>query len=141
MPLYAYTCQSCNADFELLIRSSDVPACPACGSEKLQQQVARICVDIKYPAIAKSWAGRGKGRTREQFQPERDPDEEELRSRGRPATLASWWIKPDTWLSNVRFYPPDQYVVGRLIPTFADANVGVGPLAGPPLSLAVARRR
>ena len=55
MPLYAYACQSCNADFELLVRSSDVPACPCCGSEKLQQQVARICVDIKYPAIAKSW--------------------------------------------------------------------------------------
>jgi putative FmdB family regulatory protein len=55
MPLYAYTCQSCNADFELLVRSSDVPACPSCGSEKLEQQVARICVDIKYPAIAKSW--------------------------------------------------------------------------------------
>ncbi|QBR71658.1 FmdB family transcriptional regulator [Beijerinckiaceae bacterium] len=55
MPLYAYTCQNCNADFELLVRSSDVPACPSCGSEKLQQQVAKICVDIKYPAIAKSW--------------------------------------------------------------------------------------
>jgi putative FmdB family regulatory protein len=55
MPLYAYTCQDCNADFELLVRASDVPACPSCGSEKLQQQVAKICVDIKYPAIAKSW--------------------------------------------------------------------------------------
>ncbi len=55
MPLYAYTCQSCDADFELLVRSSDVPACPSCGSERLRQQVARICVDIKYPAIAKSW--------------------------------------------------------------------------------------
>ncbi|HUZ91021.1 MAG TPA: zinc ribbon domain-containing protein [Methylocella sp.] len=55
MPLYAYTCQNCHADFELLVRSSDVPACPSCGSETLQQQVAKICGDIKYPAIAKSW--------------------------------------------------------------------------------------
>jgi putative FmdB family regulatory protein len=55
MPLYAYACQSCGADFELLVRSSDVPACPACGSEKLQQQIARICGDIKNPAVAKSW--------------------------------------------------------------------------------------
>jgi putative FmdB family regulatory protein len=55
MPLYAYTCQDCHADFELLVRSSDVPACPSCGSEKLQQQVAKICGDIKYPATAKSW--------------------------------------------------------------------------------------
>ena len=55
MPLYAYNCQNCNAEFALLVRSTDVPACPSCGSEKLQQQVAKICVDIKYPAIAKSW--------------------------------------------------------------------------------------
>lgn len=58
MPLYAYHCQDCAAEFELLVRSSDVPACPACGSEKLQQQVARICSEIKYPAIAKSWRAR-----------------------------------------------------------------------------------
>jgi putative FmdB family regulatory protein len=54
MPLYSYNCQNCNADFELLVRSSDIPACPSCGSEKLQQQVARVCIDIKYPTIAKS---------------------------------------------------------------------------------------
>ncbi|HYP58061.1 MAG TPA: zinc ribbon domain-containing protein [Beijerinckia sp.] len=55
MPLYAYNCTACGHDFEQLVRSSDVPACPSCGSEKLQQQVAKICVEIKYPAIAKSW--------------------------------------------------------------------------------------
>lgn len=58
MPLYVYNCQNCNAEFELLVRASDVPACPSCGSEKLQQQVAKICVEIKYPAIAKSWRQR-----------------------------------------------------------------------------------
>lgn len=55
MPLYSYNCPSCNTDFELLVRSSDVPACPTCGSQELQRQVAKICVEIKYPAIAKSW--------------------------------------------------------------------------------------
>lgn len=55
MPLYAYACENCNAEFELLVRSSDVAACPSCGSEKLQKQIARICAEIKYPAIAKSW--------------------------------------------------------------------------------------
>jgi len=55
MPLYTYACSDCAAEFELLVRASDTPACPQCGSEKLQQQVSRICVDIKYPAIAKSW--------------------------------------------------------------------------------------
>ena len=58
MPLYSYNCQDCNADFELLVRSSDVPACPSCGSAKLQQRVAKICVEIKYPAVAKSWRQR-----------------------------------------------------------------------------------
>lgn len=58
MPLYAYVCNDCAAEFELLVRSSDVPACPSCGSEKLQQQVSRICNEIKYPAIAKSWRRR-----------------------------------------------------------------------------------
>jgi putative FmdB family regulatory protein len=55
MPLYAYRCQSCAADFELLVRSSDIPACPSCGGQNLRQQIARICADIKNPAIAKSW--------------------------------------------------------------------------------------
>jgi putative FmdB family regulatory protein len=55
MPLYGYTCQNCNADVELLVRSSDTPACPSCGSEDLQRQIAKICVEIKYPSIAKSW--------------------------------------------------------------------------------------
>ncbi|WP_281805439.1 FmdB family zinc ribbon protein [Methylocystis echinoides] len=58
MPLYAYTCQDCEAAFELLVRASDTPQCPACGSAQLAQQVSRICREIKYPAIAKSWRRR-----------------------------------------------------------------------------------
>ncbi|MGA8169589.1 MAG: zinc ribbon domain-containing protein [Methylocystis sp.] len=55
MPLYDYICESCNAEFELLVRSSDVPTCPTCGSDKLQKQVAKIASEIKYHAVAKSW--------------------------------------------------------------------------------------
>ena len=58
MPLYSYNCQDCDADFEILVRASDTPACPSCGSTKLQQQLAKICNDIKYPAIARSWRAR-----------------------------------------------------------------------------------
>jgi len=58
MPLYAYVCEACSAESELLVRGSETPVCPACGSEKLQQQVSRICGEIKYPAIAKSWRRR-----------------------------------------------------------------------------------
>ncbi|HEY8124937.1 MAG TPA: zinc ribbon domain-containing protein [Methylocystis sp.] len=58
MPLYAYVCDACAAESELLVRASETPVCPACGSEKLQQQVSRISREIKYPAIAKSWRRR-----------------------------------------------------------------------------------
>ncbi len=58
MPLYAYICDACEAEFELLVRSTDTPACPACGAQALTQQVSRICKEIKYPAIAKSWRRR-----------------------------------------------------------------------------------
>jgi putative FmdB family regulatory protein len=57
MPMYAYNCTVCDHDFDTLVRASDVepPVCPKCGSEKLQQAVNKICVEIKYPAIAQSW--------------------------------------------------------------------------------------
>lgn len=31
MPIYEYTCRSCDADFELLIRGGEKPVCPECG--------------------------------------------------------------------------------------------------------------
>lgn len=40
MPIYEYNCQDCEADFELLIRGSKTPACPDCGSEKLERQLS-----------------------------------------------------------------------------------------------------
>jgi putative FmdB family regulatory protein len=41
MPLYEYTCEKCDSDFELLIRSSsDQPACPACGTTKVVKQLS-----------------------------------------------------------------------------------------------------
>lgn len=41
MPLYEYRCESCAADFELLIRSGDRPACPQRGtSERLEKRLS-----------------------------------------------------------------------------------------------------
>ena len=54
MPLFAYSCQYCGAEFELLVRASDIPACPACGGDELQQQIARISSVIKHKALAKA---------------------------------------------------------------------------------------
>jgi putative FmdB family regulatory protein len=56
MPLYAYQCETCEQEFELLVFASDVPACPGCGSEQLKRQVSRIGADLKTPGLKK--AGR-----------------------------------------------------------------------------------
>lgn len=40
MPLHDFHCPRCNKTFELLVRSSDLPACPDCGSQELQKLVS-----------------------------------------------------------------------------------------------------
>jgi putative FmdB family regulatory protein len=37
MPLYEYACQSCQSQFELLIRGSEQPHCPECDSSRLEK--------------------------------------------------------------------------------------------------------
>ncbi|HYH38097.1 MAG TPA: zinc ribbon domain-containing protein [Azospirillum sp.] len=41
MPLYSYRCAGCGAEFELLVRASEAPACPACGGGALEKLVSR----------------------------------------------------------------------------------------------------
>ena len=40
MPIYEYNCQECAGDFELLLRTSDAPQCPECGSQRLEKQLS-----------------------------------------------------------------------------------------------------
>lgn len=40
MPLYEYVCQSCGQSSEVLIRGSEQPECPECGSAKLDRQLS-----------------------------------------------------------------------------------------------------
>ena len=56
MPLYAYSCSSCSAEFEALVRTSDTPVCLACGAETLTRLVSRIASEIKHTSIVR--AGR-----------------------------------------------------------------------------------
>ena len=44
MPLYEYRCTGCDSQFELLIRGSAVPACPACGSTSLERLLSMFAV-------------------------------------------------------------------------------------------------
>ena len=37
MPLYEYACPTCRSEFELLIRGSDTPECPTCGSDRVEK--------------------------------------------------------------------------------------------------------
>lgn len=40
MPLYEYACRSCEQEFELLVRGSEPPACPACRSQELDRRLS-----------------------------------------------------------------------------------------------------
>jgi putative FmdB family regulatory protein len=51
MPIYDYNCTSCGHDFEVLVRSSTVPACPKCGSTALDKRVSSIAPAGKIDAI------------------------------------------------------------------------------------------
>jgi putative FmdB family regulatory protein len=37
MPIYEYHCPACREDFELLIRGADQPACPECGTKRVEK--------------------------------------------------------------------------------------------------------
>lgn len=54
MPLYDYRCSACQAAFELLVRSSTVPACPQCGSRQLERQVSLTAPQMQTPKILQS---------------------------------------------------------------------------------------
>lgn len=42
MPLYEYVCRDCDRQFELLVRGSQPPICPECGSEQLTKLLSVV---------------------------------------------------------------------------------------------------
>ena len=44
MPLYEYQCRACQHQFELLVRTGQVPACPTCGSTDLERALSMFAV-------------------------------------------------------------------------------------------------
>jgi len=40
MPLFEYSCKSCAGEFEALVRHDETPACPTCGSRKVEKQIS-----------------------------------------------------------------------------------------------------
>lgn len=44
MPIFDYTCQSCDHDFELLLRTGETPTCPQCGTRRLTKHLSAPAV-------------------------------------------------------------------------------------------------
>ncbi|MCP4642862.1 MAG: zinc ribbon domain-containing protein [bacterium] len=42
MPLFEFMCRKCDARSEVLVRGSEKPACPECGSTRLVKQASAI---------------------------------------------------------------------------------------------------
>jgi len=47
MPIYAYRCRDCGDEFETLVMSGETPACAACASADLEQQLSLIASPAK----------------------------------------------------------------------------------------------
>ncbi len=52
MPIFDFRCDKCGHEFEELVRGSDKPVCPECGSPKLTKQPS---------AVARRGKGSGSG--------------------------------------------------------------------------------
>ncbi len=40
MPLFAFTCNDCEETVELLVRGTETPECPRCGSKDMARQAS-----------------------------------------------------------------------------------------------------
>jgi putative FmdB family regulatory protein len=54
MPMYEYHCPACDKQFEMLVRSSTVVACPHCGSTVVDKCVTAPHPPSKSAAIIKA---------------------------------------------------------------------------------------
>ncbi|MBY0454000.1 MAG: zinc ribbon domain-containing protein [Burkholderiaceae bacterium] len=52
MPIYEYACSDCGHQFEALVRSSTVPECPGCHSQKLEKQLSVFATTSESPPMA-----------------------------------------------------------------------------------------
>ncbi len=52
MPLYEYACKSCEHEFEVLVRGSEQPACPACAGHDLQRKLSAFAAQTKGASAA-----------------------------------------------------------------------------------------
>ena len=46
MPLFEYICKSCGEIAEILVTGAHKPACPNCGSKKLEKQLSTFSASV-----------------------------------------------------------------------------------------------
>jgi putative FmdB family regulatory protein len=44
MPIYEYECKGCRHQFEQLLRTGDIPACPTCQGRDLERLLSHVSV-------------------------------------------------------------------------------------------------
>jgi putative FmdB family regulatory protein len=57
MPIFEYECRACGHEFEQLVRTGDVPACPACQGQDLEKLLSLSAIssaDIRKANVAKA---------------------------------------------------------------------------------------
>jgi putative FmdB family regulatory protein len=59
MPLYEYACRECAHEFELLVRNSDAPQCPACHGTALQRRLSTFAAHTGGAPAARAGAPVG----------------------------------------------------------------------------------
>jgi putative FmdB family regulatory protein len=52
MPLFEYECTGCHHKFEVLVRGSEQPRCPACGSADIEKCLSVFAVSTRSTAAA-----------------------------------------------------------------------------------------
>ena len=81
MPIYEYSCKSCQAQFETLVRGGDTPVCVACGSAELERIFSLPAVssdDTRARALGAAKrrdAAQAKDKAHEQLKYERSHDD------------------------------------------------------------------
>jgi putative FmdB family regulatory protein len=80
MPIYEYSCQECDDDFEELVRGEEVPVCPSCGTENIERQMSLPRVHsqstkaLSMRAAKKRDAGQAKDRMHDRLHYEESHD-------------------------------------------------------------------
>jgi putative FmdB family regulatory protein len=79
MPIYEYECRGCGHQFELLVLSSTIAACPECEGQDLEQLISDFAVSSQSTRQANLQAARRKLATSSNYRDQKVSEAEEIR--------------------------------------------------------------